>query len=415
MAEPSAIKREIQSNARWALYEAEQAGVDGSKQLLMVFAEAEAQRVGLPNLREKFELFQKLHVALGSRVLFATHLLPHFDKVVIAFALKSKKKLALYSKIPSPPIFLTESVSPPVATDLQLSFHSLRTCSPIHFLKDYLAVAIFILRLFWDIHKQGMVHNGISMEGLLVRPGGLPKVQLVDLGDLREGQKKPVPASDGDQRNVGADFYKYSSPESTGRTSHVIDQRTDIYSLGALLYELATGAPPFISAQNDPLDLIHLHMTQAPPALPAHLWPNDHRTYAEQITTILHKMMGKAPHERYHSLYGVIRDFEFVSRAVQRKVPILSFAVAQYDLWDQFHIPDTKLYGRERELSRMAQFIDQFREARDTCVVLVGGASGVGKSSMVRKVLDTMNARYKQAAVSGRPPIMLTGMKYTYL
>ena len=56
-----------------------------------------------------------MHLALGSRVLFATHILPVADKVVLTFSLKSKKKLALLSphaKIPSP-VFPVESTSPP--------------------------------------------------------------------------------------------------------------------------------------------------------------------------------------------------------------------------------------------------------------------------------------------------------------
>ncbi len=44
-----------------------------------------------------------------------------------------------------------------------------------------------------------------------------------------------------------AEFLAYTSPELTGRMNRTVDYRTDYYSLGATLYELLTGTPPFIS------------------------------------------------------------------------------------------------------------------------------------------------------------------------
>lgn len=54
----------------------------------------------------------------------------------------------------------------------------------------------------------------------------------------------------------------YLAPEQTGRTGWPLDHRTDLYSLGATLYELATGRPPFPG--DDPLRLIHAHLTRLP-------------------------------------------------------------------------------------------------------------------------------------------------------
>ena len=66
----------------------------------------------------------------------------------------------------------------------------------------------------------------------------------------------------------------YLAPEQTGRTSRPVDQRADLYALGATLYELATGEPPFGSG--DPLRLVHDHLARVPvppaevnPAIPA--------------------------------------------------------------------------------------------------------------------------------------------------
>ena len=66
----------------------------------------------------------------------------------------------------------------------------------------------------------------------------------------------------------------YLAPEQTGPTGRSVDQRADLYALGATLYELATGGPPFGSG--DPLQLTHDHLTRIPtppaevnPAVPA--------------------------------------------------------------------------------------------------------------------------------------------------
>ena len=54
----------------------------------------------------------------------------------------------------------------------------------------------------------------------------------------------------------------YLAPEQTGRTGRSVDQRADLYALGATLYELATGEPPFGSG--DPLRLTHDHLARVP-------------------------------------------------------------------------------------------------------------------------------------------------------
>ena len=90
-----------------------------------------------------------------------------------------------------------------------------------------------------EIHRRGVVHLDLRPSQILLDGEGTPKI--IDLGITRWLRSKGLAAApDGDS-------IRYASPEQIeGRIS---DQRSDIFSLGAILYELVTGVSPFAAAQ----------------------------------------------------------------------------------------------------------------------------------------------------------------------
>ena len=95
----------------------------------------------------------------------------------------------------------------------------------------------------------------------------------------------------------------YSAPEQTGRTGRSVDQRADLYALGATLYELATGEPPFGSG--DPLRLTHDHLARVP-VPPAEVNP----AMPTPLSEIVMHLLEKEPDNRYQTAEGVVHDLK---------------------------------------------------------------------------------------------------------
>src|SRR5262249_11408347 len=134
----------------------------------------------------------------------------------------------------------------------------------------------------------------------------------------------------------------YMAPEQTGRTGRAVDQRADLYALGAVLYEMATGQLPF-EAQ-DTLQLIHDHLVREPLA-PSQLDPSVPRG----LSNIILRLLAKAPEQRYQSAEGLLHDLTRLRQALVHGEED-SFALGERDFAAQL-APPARLVGRDAELA----------------------------------------------------------------
>jgi len=142
------------------------------------------------------------------------------------------------------------------------------------------------------LHDHGMIHRNIKPENIMIRKDGV--VQVMDLGLLRRGSLSPE-AREGTTTGTAA----YMSPELI--QGHASDQRTDIFSLGAVLYEMLSGQPPFKGG--DEAALIQEILNAEPQPLSSAVEGID-----QALDAVVFECLVKDQEERYQSARELAKD-----------------------------------------------------------------------------------------------------------
>lgn len=148
-------------------------------------------------------------------------------------------------------------------------------------------------------HKRGMLHRDVKPKNIVLSPNGIAK--LTDLGLARAKDDKQAAESEAGKA-YGTPYY--ISPEQI-RGEIDIDYRADIYSLGATLYHLATGRPPYEG--DSPSAVMHKHLKEP-------LVPPDHVNVAlgSGVSEIIEVCMKKDRNERYQHTEDLLQDLRRV-------------------------------------------------------------------------------------------------------
>ncbi|ABW12427.1 serine/threonine protein kinase [Parafrankia sp. EAN1pec] len=224
-----------------------------------------------------------------------------------------------------------------------------------------------LARAVAGMHRRGVVHRDISPANIVVS-GDRGLLYLIDFA-LATTFAEVHPGFIHDNEIVGT--VPYLAPEQTGRTGRRVDQRADLYAVGATLYELATGSPPV--GTGDPLRIIHDHLTRAP-AAPSVVNPS----VPAGLSAIIMHLLEKEPDERYQSADGLVHDLALVHRGGVVVHP------GGHDFPARPLTP-SRLAGREEEIGELGAAFAEAMAGRCRGV-LVGGAAGVGKTSLVEEL-----------------------------
>lgn len=157
-------------------------------------------------------------------------------------------------------------------------------------------------------HSKGILHRDLKPSNVIVNE---QQIKVVDFGIakiLDMPSSGDAVSESGNERNkltaTGEVFGSplYMSPEQA--MGHAVDRRSDIYSMGCLMYEALTGQPPFVGT--NPIDTIFKHLNEPAQPIADHI---AHRQ-AQQISNMVLRALEKDPAARYQTFAELIKDIQ---------------------------------------------------------------------------------------------------------
>jgi protein kinase-like protein/AAA ATPase-like protein len=241
-------------------------------------------------------------------------------------------------------------------------------------LQQSLDIALATARGLEFAHEAGVIHRDIKPGNVWLTADGVAKI-----GDL--GLAVTIDQSRLTSHGMMVGTYGYMPPEQA--LGHEVTPQADLYSLGAMLYELVTGRPPF---QGDtPTAVISQHLNTQPVA-PS--WNSDH--CPPDLETLILGLLAKAPADRPATASDVIATLESVDPNA-RSTSHSDSAANPLD-----RLARGIFVGREQELERLRTSFDSALAGRGSVVMLVG-EPGIGKTRAAQE-LETY-ARMRGAQV----------------
>ncbi|MCK4386285.1 MAG: protein kinase, partial [candidate division Zixibacteria bacterium] len=248
---------------------------------------------------------------------------------------------------------------------LHQSFDPLSSKSASHFKDSILPQYEKLYHFIWQIcdileylHLQGIVHCDLKPENLRITDG-IFNLKLLDFGLSEEIGTKRKKTTKG--------TLPYMAPEMF--LDKPLDQRTDLYSLGVILYELVTSKLPFFS--DDPVKIVSGHLEQLP-VPPQDLNPR----VDESLNQLILNLLEKSPNQRPQSASEVK---EFVTGQLKG-----NFEITERKTFLS-HLYSGELVAREEEETQVGQLLTEIVSLGGRAVLLVG-EQGVGKSFFLKNL-----------------------------
>ena len=178
-------------------------------------------------------------------------------------------------------------------------------------LRELLPFAVQIAEALAAAHERGIVHRDLKPGNVMVGRDGRVKLMDFGLAKLTQTGESPYATSIETREGVVVGTLAYMSPEQL--MAHAVDARSDIFSFGILLYELATGQRPF-EGPNKAVVLVSLLNSPLPPVGASH----------GELDRIIARATARKPGARYQRTVDLLSDLRALSSGLMLKAPPVS-------------------------------------------------------------------------------------------
>jgi serine/threonine protein kinase len=226
-----------------------------------------------------------------------------------------------------------------------------------------LAVGIQIGKALEHAHKNNIVHRDIKPHNVLVTNDGVVKV--TDFGIAKSSDSVTITNS---SKVLGSAHY-FSPEQAKG---NVVDNRTDIYSLGIVLYELVTGRVPFDAESPVSVALKHI---QEPVVPPIQLNEN----IPDAMNKLILKAIEKEPFRRYQNVSDMVADMKAIQQNKDLRIVANDFEQDETRVLDVNEVnsklsqktPETPIAPVEKRVSKPNKKMDKNRKKIIMVAILV--------------------------------------------
>lgn len=218
------------------------------------------------------------------------------------------------------------------------------------------------------VHEANILHRNLKPGNIFIdNADGEISVKIADIGiaQIREFNIE--------DKNEIVETLFYMPPEQSGAIKRAVDERSDLYSLGVVFYQLLTNELPFVGDNIN--SIIYKHAAKMPENL-----TKINSNIPEIIEKMVLKLLEKEPENRYQHTSGLMRDIERYFIGDVNFLPGLQDKVIRLNY-------RTCLIGRDKELDELKKMFHKATKGTG-CIAFINGEAGMGKTRLVEEFKD---------------------------